>query len=104
MTSKEIIKIIKTLKEWDDISVIFLDAHAIGGRAWVTFGEYYEWSKNEVYLHVSGKFMEKTDRYLKIVMGFGAHFGAGETENVINPFAIPISAIIEINKLVRNKL
>jgi len=91
------------LKEWDDVDVIFLDAHAIGGRAWVSFGEYREWSGSEVYVHVSGKFIELTEKYLKIVMGFGAHFGEGQTDNVINPFAIPLSAIIEVHKLKRVK-
>jgi hypothetical protein len=89
------------LKEWDDIDIIFLDAHAIGGRAWVTFGDYREWSESEVYVHVSGKFIELTEKYLKIVMGFGAHFGEGKTENVINPFAIPLNAIVELHRLIR---
>lgn len=101
MEEKQIIETLQSLKEWDDIDVLFLDAHAIGGRAWVTFDEYREWSDNEVYVHVSGKFIELTDKCLKIVMGFGAHFGEGKTDNVINPFAIPIPAILEVYKLKR---
>ena len=97
------IKTINKLKKWDDVEIIFPDAHSfVGTKAWVSFDEFFEWSKNEeIYIHVTGKFIEKTDRFVKIVLGFGACFGDGKTDSVISPFAIPIAAILEIYKLRR---
>jgi hypothetical protein len=102
MTGQKINSLISELKEWDDIDITFLDAHAIGGRAWVTFEEYQDWSKNEeIYVHVCGKFIERTPRFIKIVMGFGACLKSAKTDNVINPFAIPVGVILDIYRLRR---
>lgn len=96
----------KELKEFqifDRVEIIFLDAHTLH-KAWVHFDEFKEWVENsQVYVHVSGHYLQHNDKFVTICLGYGAFLGSAETDQIVDPFSIPIGAIMEIHKLERCK-